>query len=108
MTIFSWKIDSLSTLSSVDDHINVVVNAKYTLIGTQGTIIASMNGSSQFNHDRDNFIPFNDLNENQVIEWVKITLGNSGIQSMEAYVQGQIDYIINPPISPIQQPLPWV
>jgi hypothetical protein len=53
------------------------------------------------------FTPYADLTEAIVLGWVKESLGENGIISIEACIQGQIDSEINPPISPENTPLPW-
>ena len=53
------------------------------------------------------FTPYADLTEEIVINWVKESLGDNGIISIEACIQGQIDSEINPPVSPENTPLPW-
>jgi hypothetical protein len=42
-----------------------------------------------------------------VIGWVQAQLGEQGIANNEACVQGQINSILNPPVSPQNTPLPW-
>jgi hypothetical protein len=69
---------------------------------------ASLSGSSQFStEDVGTFIPYADLTEEIVIAWIKETLGENGIISIEACIQGQIDSQINPPQVPVNTPLPW-
>jgi hypothetical protein len=42
-----------------------------------------------------------------VLGWVKSGLGEQGIANFEANVQGQIDSMKTPPVSPQNTPLPW-
>jgi hypothetical protein len=84
------------------------VTALYETIGVDGEYSASLSGSSQFSTaDVTDFIPYEDLTEEIVIAWIKETLGENGIISIEACIQGQIDSQINPPQVPVNTPLPW-
>jgi hypothetical protein len=84
---------------------NYVVNAIWEVTGVDGANTASIGGNTQFNSaDQEGaFIPYASLTEATVIGWIP----ESQIQSAQACVQGQIDSMINPPVSPEAQPLPW-
>lgn len=108
MTIFKWTIDRMYTVNQPDPE--YVVNVLWTLTGDQDGTIASIGGSSQFAPPADangNFTPYDQLTQEQVIGWVKDGLGPQGVANYEANVQGQIDSILNPPVSPQDTPLPW-
>jgi hypothetical protein len=70
-----------------------------------GEYTASLGGSSQFtlSPDAPNFTLYAALTEAQVIGWIPA----SAITSAQQCVQGQIDSLITPPVSPALQPLPW-
>ena len=108
MTIFKWTIDRMYTVNQPDPE--YVVNVLWTLTGDQQGTIASIGGSTQFAPPADangNFTPYDQLTQEQVIGWVKEALGPQGVANYEANVQGQIDSILNPPVSPQDTPLPW-
>lgn len=108
MTIFKWTIDRMYTVNQPDPE--YVVNVLWTLTGDQDGTIASIGGSSQFAPPADengNFTPYDQLTQEQVIGWVKDGLGPDGVANYEANVQGQINSILNPPVSPQDTPLPW-
>jgi hypothetical protein len=48
-------------------------------------------------------VPYDSLTEAQVIGWIPA----NQIESAQACVQGQIDSMITPPVSPENTPLPW-
>ena len=84
----------------------------WTLTGTDSSTppnVASIGGNTVFNvHESDpNFVPYAQLTEATVIGWVQASLGADGIANFEANVQGQINSMINPPMSPQNTPLPW-
>jgi hypothetical protein len=54
------------------------------------------------------FIPYADLTEEIVLGWIQEELGENGIISITACIDGQIASQKNPPVSPENTPLPWV
>ena len=104
MTQFSTTITAMYTLPQVDGQTDVVVNAQWTVTGVDGKYTADIGGNSQFTITQgEGFIPYADLTEAQVIGWIP----ENQIESAQACVQGQLDSMVNPPVSPTSQPLPW-
>jgi hypothetical protein len=103
MTTFTTRITAMYTVQQPDP--NYVVNAIWEVTGVDGANTASIGGNTQFNSaDQEGaFIPYASLTEAIVIGWIP----ESQIQSAQACVQGQIDSMITPPVSPAAQPLPW-
>ena len=102
MTTFTTTITSLYTLQQPDP--NYVVNALWLVTGVDGSNTASIQGNTQFDSTQTTpFIPYDQLTETIVIGWIP----ESAITSAQACVQGQIDSIITPPVSPSNTPLPW-
>ena len=105
-TTYTWTIAQMYTLQQPDP--NYVVNALWILTGTDGTTTASISGGTMFDSNQSStFIPYDQLTEAIVIGWVQASLGEQGIANYEANVQGQINSILNPPVSPQNTPLPW-
>ena len=109
MLTYIWSITSLSTVSKVDNKLNVVVLAQWTLTGTDAIgVQASLNSSSQFTLTQGaGYTPYDELTENQVIEWVQSELGVDGVNATKTCIENQITSIINPVVIPAQQTLPW-
>jgi hypothetical protein len=102
-TTFTTRITAMYTLQQPDP--NYVVNAMWEVTGVDGTYTASSQGNTQFNSaDQEGaFIPYDQLTEATVIGWIP----ESAITSAQQCVQGQIDSLITPPVSPENTPLPW-
>jgi hypothetical protein len=61
-------------------------------------------GNTTFDSNQaETFIPYADLTEAIVIGWIP----EQAMASAQACVQGQIDSMITPPVSPQNTPLPW-
>ena len=105
MTQFTTTITSMYTLPQVEGETDVVVTAMWQETGVDGEYTANIGGSTQFtlSPDAPNFTPYASLTEAQVIGWIP----ESQITSAQACVQGQIDSMITPPVSPTSQALPW-
>jgi hypothetical protein len=103
MTTFTTTITSMYTLDTPDP--GYVVNALWQVTGVSGEYTASIGGNTQFNSaDQEGPVtPYADLTESIVIGWIP----ESAITSAQACVQGQIDSMITPPVSPANTPLPW-
>jgi len=104
MTTFTTTITAMYTLQQPDP--NYVVNAKWKVTGVDGQYIADIEGNTQFNSadQQGSVIPYADLTEAIVIGWIPA----DAMASAQSCVQGQINSLINPPVSPQSTALPWV
>jgi hypothetical protein len=86
-TTFTWGINTLER--ETDD--GFVFTAHYTVNANDGTYSAGAYGSIGFERP-DNLIPYNQLQEDTVISWVKEALGgDEKVAEIEAALQAQID-----------------
>ena len=103
MTTFTTRITAMYTIQQPSP--DYVVNALWEVTGVDGAHTASIGGNTQFNSaDQEGAItPYADLTEAIVIGWIP----ESAITSAQQCVQGQIDSMITPPVSPANTALPW-
>ena len=103
MTTFTTRITAMYTLQQPDP--NYVVNALWEVTGVDGSNTASIGGNTTFSSaDQTGPVtPYASLTQAQVIGWIP----ESAIASAQACVQGQIDSMITPPVSPANTALPW-
>ena len=101
-TTFTTTINQMYTIPNPTGY---VVNVLWTVTGVDGANTASIGGNTQFNSaDQVGPVtPYASLTESIVIGWIP----ESAITSAQACVQGQINSMITPPVSPTSQPLPW-
>lgn len=105
MTTFTTTITAMYTLTQVEGQTDVVVNAQWQVTGVDGEYTADIGGNSQFTITQGaGFTPYADLTQDQVIGWIP----ESQLTSAQQCVQGQLDSMANPPVSPSSQALPWV
>ena len=103
MTTFNTTINAMYTLQQPDP--NYVVNVLWTVTGVDGQYTAEIGGNTQFDSSQapETFIPYQNLTPQIVTGWIP----PEQIASAQACVQGQIDSMITPPVSPQNTPLPW-
>jgi len=98
----------MSTLPSPTP--DYVVNVQYNVTGTDTSTppnVASVQGSATFpvSTTQTTFIPYASLTQAEVLGWIQAE-PNVTVNT-EACVQGQINSMVTPPISPTVTPLPW-
>jgi hypothetical protein len=92
---------------TVPNPTGYVVNVLFNVSGTDGAYTANIDGNIQFTPEQDqpDFVPYNELTQAEVIGWINTATNNQ--ENYYANVQGQINSMITPPVSPSSQPLPW-
>jgi hypothetical protein len=104
MTTISWIIERLLVRPTEGDKTDVVITADWRCNGSQDQYSGTCYGSASFAPPTENFTPYPDLTQDQVLGWC---FSNGVDQSaIEANVTAQINDQINPPV--IAPPLPWV
>jgi hypothetical protein len=104
----TWTIKQMSTVPQLDGESDVVVSAVWQATGIESGFSAFVNGVQQFTLQQgETFTPYDQLTQQQVIDWVQQAMGANGVTSINACLEGQLDSMINPPPQPAPQPLPW-
>ena len=103
MTTFTTTITQMYTLQTPDP--DYIVNVIWQVEGVDGAYTASIGGNTQFSSADQvgPVIPYADLTETVVLSWIPA----DAIASAQACVQGQLDSMANPPVSPSNTALPW-
>ena len=104
MITINWIIERLLVRKVEGTYSDVVITADWRCNGTQDQYSGTCYGSASFQPPTENFTPYEDLTEQQVLDWCFA----SGVdqKAIEANVTQQIENQINPPV--IAPPLPWV
>jgi hypothetical protein len=108
----SWIIERLLVKPTEGSLTDVVITADWRCNGTETTgtgddaktYSGTCYGSTSFAPPTENFTPFPDLTQEQVLGWCF----SNGVDqaAIEANVTAQIAWQIDPPV--ISPPLPWV
>jgi hypothetical protein len=108
MTTYTWTIKAMSVMPVLDGQTDVVVSAQWNILGEDQGASYNLAGWQNFTLQQgEGFVPYSQLTETQVVGWVQNAMGENGVASMEAAVQGSLDAINNPPVEPMIEPLPW-
>jgi hypothetical protein len=104
MITLSWIIERLLVKPTEGSLTDVVITADWRCNGSQDQYSGTCYGSASFAPPSENFTPYEDLTEAQVLGWCFA----NGVDktAIEANVSLQIADQINPPV--IAPPLPWV
>ena len=99
-----WIIERLLVKPTEGTHTDVVITADWRCNGSQDNYSGTCYGSTSFAPPTENFTPYEDLKQEQVLGWCF----SNGVDkaAIEANVTQQIENQINPPI--IAPPLPWL
>lgn len=85
-TTYTWRIANLE--HETED--GFVFTAHYTVDANDGTYSAGAYGSVGFERP-DNLIPYADLTEEVVVDWVKAHFGEEKVAEIEAALQARLD-----------------
>ena len=110
MTIL-WLIERLLVKPTEGSNIDVVITADWRCNGTETTgsgdteqtYSGTCYGSCSFAPPSGSFTPYEDLTQEQVLDWCYANGVNK--TAIEANVTAQIENQINPPV--VTLPLPW-
>ena len=106
---FTWSVpaNGMSTLTHAG-RADTVVQVQYILTATDGTYTHSINGVVQLKpSENGNFIPFENLTQEQVIEWVKAAVRPEDINHYKMGLTRRLEHMVNPPVRPVIKPAPW-
>jgi hypothetical protein len=102
MTIL-WLIERLLCKPVEGTNTDVVITADWRCNGSQDQYSGTCYGSTSFAPPSGSFTPYDQLTEQQVLDWC---FANGVDQAaIEANVAAQIENQINPPV--VSLPLPW-
>jgi hypothetical protein len=112
----NFNITSLNCYPQQNGIVNIVFKVDWILNGTDGQYYTSIPGSTELTHIAGTpFIPFAELTQEQVITWIKATIGDEVLANYEAMLTKMIDEQANPvvttpmlPWMPIKPPIPVI
>jgi len=104
MITILWLIERLLVKPTEGSNIDVVITADWRCNGSQDNYSGTCYGSCSFVPPSGSFTPYEDLTQEQVLQWCY----ENGVDktAIEANVSLQIENQINPPV--VTLPLPWV
>lgn len=114
MVNYIWIITKLDTRPTVNNLINVVSGAHWTLTGTKEyegtTYAANMSGVTSFSDpDSNNFIDYSQITFENIVQWLEQSIGEEPLATLKNDLEMSIDNTIQQILYPtyINLPLPW-
>ena len=120
MTTYNWNCKTVDCYPEQDNEADVVYNVHWIVTGvsdqvdSQGSPYSATNIGTQTldTSQITNFIPFDQLTNDEVVAWTKGAMGDEQVASIEASIQSQIDSLITPtsvtltigePVPPVEE-----
>jgi carbon monoxide dehydrogenase subunit G len=104
---YTWNVVQMDAYPEKDGLTDIVFTVHWTLNGDDGEgHTGSAYGSVGVTLDEDgDYTPYDKLTQEQVVGWVKNSLGDEQVASLETSIANQIEQQIKPTV--VTPPLPW-
>ena len=100
MNTYTWKINAVDCYTSKDGLEKVAYNVHWSFFATDGENNASMIGVQSVGEPNpDNFVPFDQLTEEQVVSWITASMD---VEQMQANLDKQIEDLVAPKVVTLQ------
>jgi len=101
---YDWNCKTVDAYPLVGENTDVVYNVHWRVTAVSDQVDpegnayqASAIGTQTLStEDITDFIPFDQLTNDQVVQWVKSTMGEESVGNLESSLQSQIDNLITP------------
>ena len=110
MATFTWQVVP-TKIKTVGDLNNVVVDLALNLIADDGDIRRVKSTSVSLAAPQEGFVPYDQLTEQQVLQWGMDNLGESQIETMKQALIAEIEWVKASETDLVQQQTttpPWV
>ena len=100
MNTYTWKINAVDCYTSKDGLEKVAYNVHWSLFATDGENNVSIIGVQSVGEPNpDNFTPFDQLTEEQVVSWIAASMD---VEQMQANLDKQIEDLVAPKVVTLQ------
>jgi len=101
MTNYDWNCKTVDAYPQDGDYTDVVYNVHWIVTGTsdsEGVTYSATSIGTQVldTSEITDFIPFDELTNEQAVSWTKSAMGEEQVDSIENGIQSEIDNLINP------------
>ena len=104
MTTFNWNCRTVDVYPTDETYADVVYNVHWIVTGTSDQLdpqdnpyTATSIGTQTLNtSDITDFIPFEDLTNEEVVAWTQGAMGEEQVTQIEANIEAQIENLITP------------
>ncbi len=120
MITYNWNCKTVDCYPEQDNEADVVYNVHWIVTGVsdelnpEGQPYSASNIGTQSldTSDITDFIPFNELTNDEVVAWTKSAMGDEQVAKVESNVESQINSLITPtsitltigePVPPVEE-----
>ena len=97
MITYNWNCKTVDVYPTDGDYTDVVYNVHWIVTGKDEDISATSIGTQVLDTSSiTDFIPFDELTNEEVVAWTKATMGDEQVASIETNIASQIADLINP------------
>lgn len=97
---YTWRINAVDCYTSKDGLEKVAYNVHWSYFATDGEHTASMIGVQSIGEpDPENFVAFEELTEEQVVEWISAAMD---VEKMQENLDKQIADLVAPKVVTLQ------
>ena len=97
MITYNWNCKTVDVHPQENEQTDVVYNVHWTVAGVDGDYSSSVIGTQTVPlSEGGDFIPFEDLTNEIIVEWTKESMGEEKVASIETGIANQIEALINP------------
>jgi hypothetical protein len=104
MTTYDWNCRTVDCYPEQNNEADVVYNVHWIVTGTSDQTdpqgmpwVATNIGTQTLDTSQiTDFIPFDQLTNDEIVAWTKGAMGDEQVASIEASIQSQIDNLITP------------
>jgi hypothetical protein len=104
MTTYNWNCKTVDAYPQDGEYTDLVYNVHWIVTGVSDELnpegiaysATSIGTQTLDTSEVTDFIPFEDLTNEQVVAWTKGAMGEDQVASIEASIQSQIDALITP------------
>ena len=104
MTTFNWNCKTVDVYPTDETYADVVYNVHWIVTGTSDQLdpqdnpyTATSIGTQTLNtSDITDFIPFEDLTNEEVVAWTQAAMGEEQVTQIETSIDAQIENLITP------------
>jgi hypothetical protein len=103
---YTWAIDALDCVPSVDEKSNIVSCVHWRVNASDGKNNATIYGTQNLAFDNKSiFVVYDEIAKETAITWVQEAIGKDAVQKLYKSLDSNIYSLANPSI--ITLPLPW-
>lgn len=96
-TVYNWDCSTVDVIPQMGENTNVVYRVHWRLTASSDGYYTSDIGVEELTVDEiSSFIPFEELTQQQVIEWVQESMGEEKVNDIKAKLEQMLEAEINP------------